>query len=128
MNGGVSVESGGTPASPPPQPSLDDLPKASGRATAAFVLGVLGLLGTICLITFPAAIPAWILGHMERRDIRNGQAPVIGYGMATAGWILGIIGSVLFALILFIFMAFLTLGLLGALGTMGSMGGFSGMD
>lgn len=44
------------------------------------------------------AIPAWILGKAERQAIERGESPDSGRGMAEAGYILGIIGTVLLVL------------------------------
>ncbi len=65
---------------------------ASSRAIWALVLGILGFL--LCGLLSPFA---WWLGAMELRDIRDGLAPVSGQGLATAGVVLGIIGTILLA-------------------------------
>lgn len=67
----------GTPDPPPPaQP-----PASSGTGVTALVLGLLGLL-IPCL-----GIPAIVLGALELRSASN--------GMAIAGFVLGIIGTML---------------------------------
>lgn len=71
---------------------------ASSRAVWALVLGILGLI--LCGVLAPFA---WWLGAAELRDIKSGLAPYSGQGLATAGMVLGIIGTV-----------FLTLGCCGA--------------
>jgi hypothetical protein len=63
--------------------------KASSRAVTALVLGILGL--TCCGIMAPIA---WILGSKELKDIIAGLASPEGKGYATAGKILGIIGTI----------------------------------
>lgn len=63
---------------------------ASGRATTAMILGVLGL---ICC--GPLGLAAWWLGSAELDAIRSGQSPAAGEGMAQAGKIMGIIGSIM---------------------------------
>ena len=61
---------------------------ASDRAVASLVLGILGI------VFLPLFGPfAWYLAHHELEDIRNFRAPHAGQGIARAGWILGIIGS-----------------------------------
>jgi hypothetical protein len=61
---------------------------ASGRAVASLVLGILGL------VVLPLLSPlAWWLGHCELEDIRLFRAPRAGEGLARAGQVLGIIGT-----------------------------------
>ncbi len=69
-------------------------PAASGRATTALVLGILGLL--CCQFLGPVA---WVLGNQELKAIRAGSSPASGEGVAKAGKILGIIGTVLLGLV-----------------------------
>ena len=60
--------------------------------TTAMVVGILGLV--VCPLLPPVA---WILGHKVRAEARRmGREPP---GQATAGWILGIVGTVLALLI-----------------------------
>jgi type II secretory pathway pseudopilin PulG len=56
---------------------------------ASLVLGVLSLAGCI----FLAGIPAIILGLLARRDIRRSDGRLSGNGLAVAGLILGVLGS-----------------------------------
>jgi hypothetical protein len=65
----------------------------SSRATTSLVLGILGFL--CCQILSPVA---WYLGAQERNAIRNGLSAPEGEGVATAGMVLGIIGTVLLSL------------------------------
>lgn len=57
---------------------------------------ILGIVGVICCGL--AAPFAWVMGNRELEAIRNGLAPVANQGLATAGKILGIIGSILLGL------------------------------
>src|ERR1019366_1249477 len=105
---------GGWPAivpslpSPPPPPPL---PRPDGdyelrspriretKATAALTLGILCLVGTVCGMGLSLGIPAIVLGALAHRDIRaaGGAGGVArGGGFATAGIILGSIGSTVF--------------------------------
>ena len=96
------------PVAPPPQQAQ---PGPSGRALASLILGILSL---ICM-GFIAGIPAIILGSMELRAIKAGQAPAAGEGTAKVGWILGIVGTVLTCLAILAFAALMALGIsLGA--------------
>lgn len=65
----------------------------SSRATTALVLGILGLLCCGLL-----GIPAIIVGKQEMSSIDQGLAPVEGRGLAQAGYILGIVSLVLWAI------------------------------
>ncbi len=66
---------------------------ASSQAVWALVLGIVGLL--MCQVLCPIA---WWLGATELRNIRAGLSPTSGQGLATAGMILGIIGTLLLVL------------------------------
>src|SRR5688572_24615763 len=78
-------------------------PPASSGATASLVLGLIGLLW--CQLLAPLA---WWLGWRERRDIAAGRAPAAGQGLATAGMVLGIIGSAMLGLVLLVVLAAIT--------------------
>jgi uncharacterized protein DUF4190 len=76
----------------PPQPGFGppvQQQSTNGKAIGALVAGILSILCFGLL----AGIPAIILGNMARKEIDQGQGG--GRGMATAGFILGIIGTVL---------------------------------
>lgn len=67
-------------------------PHTNGMAIAALACGIGGFF------MFPASFAAVVLGHIARREIRRtGEA---GDGLATAGLILGYIGSVIGALLI----------------------------
>jgi hypothetical protein len=66
---------------------------SSSRATTSLVLGLVGFL--CCQLCSPIA---WYLGAAERTAIKNGASAPQGEGIATAGMILGIIGTALMAL------------------------------
>lgn len=83
--------------------------KASSQATTALVLGIIGLV--CCQIVSPFA---WYMGNKERQAIRDGRSSPAGEGFATAGMILGILGSIALIFIL-IWFAFGGLAILGAL-------------
>ncbi len=84
---------------PPPQPA-----GASTRATLSLILGIVGVLATLggccccpALLLGLCAPVAAFLGFQERKDIEAGRAPAAGQGLATAGMILGLVGSAFFA-------------------------------
>jgi hypothetical protein len=81
-----------------------------GNAVTALVLGILGLV-----MCGPfAAVPAIIVGRNATREIDASQGRLDGRGMAQAGFVLGIVGTVVSALaLLFVIVVFV----LGALVT-----------
>jgi uncharacterized membrane protein YjgN (DUF898 family) len=93
---------------PPPSPPPSPPPASSSQAITALVLGILGIV--CCGLLAPIA---WYMGNQELQAIRQGRAPATGEGLAKAGQILGIIGTVLLVLtVIWIFfmggMAFLS--------------------
>lgn len=67
-------------------------PRTNGMAIAALACGIGGFF------VFPASFAAVVLGHIARREIRRtGEA---GDGLATAGLVLGYIGSVIGVLLI----------------------------
>jgi hypothetical protein len=87
-------------------------PQASGKATAALVLGVLGFV--FCPIIF--SVLALVFGHQGRNEIDGSGGRISGRGLATAGIILGWTGIVIWGLLI-------ALGVLGAIVGDGSTGG-----
>ena len=86
------------PPAPPAPPSGGG---SSGRATTSLILGILGII--CCGLLAPIA---WYLGSQELQAIAAGQSPAGGEGLAKAGKILGIIGTVLLVLgVVWIFFA-----------------------
>lgn len=80
-------------------------PAASGNATLALVLGLLGVTGSVgscccCLFAIPAlcAPVAWYLGRRELTDIRARVSPPAGESLARAGMVCGIAGTVILIL------------------------------
>lgn len=72
------------------EPISGAVPASSSRPTIALVLGILGVV--CCGLVAPFA---WFMGSAELKAIRGGSAPAAGEGLARAGMILGIIGTVL---------------------------------
>ncbi len=68
-------------------PTPPTAPETSGKATASMVCGILSL---VCF-GFLTGIPAVILGHISKSEIKNSAGRLKGDGMATAGLILGYI-------------------------------------
>lgn len=65
------------------------------QAVLVLVLGILGLV--FCQVLGPFA---WSIGNTELAAIQAGRRPPENRGMASAGRILGIIGTVLLGLVL----------------------------
>lgn len=86
------------PYQPPPHPAWTPQPPppVPGRATAALVLGVLSLT---CL-GFLSGIPAMLLGRSAGREIAASGGRLGGDGIATAGFVTGLVGTLLSALAL----------------------------
>jgi hypothetical protein len=72
----------------------------SNRATTALILGIVGIV--CCQLCGPFA---WWMGKQELEAVRAGLSPAANEGMAKAGMILGIVGTVLLGLT-FIWMLF----------------------
>ncbi|HDZ86460.1 hypothetical protein LCGC14_1750490 [marine sediment metagenome] len=86
------------PTSPPQQTTGTPAPEsASTQAITALILGIVGLV--FCQLI---GIAAWIIGAKERNAIKRGESPEAGMGLATAGWILGIIDTALIVIFLFV--------------------------
>jgi len=79
----------------PPQPPAATGGSSSSRAMTALILGIVGLV--CCGLAAPFA---WHLGRAELKSIDAGQSSAEGRGLATAGQILGIVGTVLLGLAL----------------------------
>jgi hypothetical protein len=88
---------------------------ASGRASAALVLGIIGLV-SCCL---PAGVIGAVLGKLEMNAIRDGRAPRAGETIAKIGFWLGIVSTVLSLIV----SAFYFLGMLASIAG-GGRGGY----
>lgn len=74
--------------------------RTSGKAIAALVLGIVSIFA----FGFIAGVIAIILGVLARKEI-DADPSLGGRGLATAGLVLGIIGIVLWALVLVVWVA-----------------------
>ncbi|HEX5761309.1 MAG TPA: DUF4190 domain-containing protein [Thermoanaerobaculia bacterium] len=84
--------------------------KASSQAVTSLILGILGIL--CCPICGPIA---WYLGNQELRAVREGRSSPASQGMAQAGQILGIVGTVLFVFTLLWVFAFGGMAIVGGI-------------
>ena len=83
---GVTPPAYGPPAYAQPVPA-----QSSSRATTALVLGILSLL-CFGLLT---GIPAMVVARRATREIDSSQGRLAGRGLATAGFVTGLIGTIL---------------------------------
>jgi hypothetical protein len=83
----------GYPAAPPPQGSWGQPAQDHPRAILSLILGIVGIL---CVpITAPFA---WVIGKRAVREIDASNGRLGARGMAQAGYILGIVGTVLWVI------------------------------
>jgi len=81
----------GQPGYGPPMPPYGyPAPTQSGKATASLVLGIVSL----AMCGFFAGIPAMILGSQAKKEIRAAQGRIGGEGLATAGFVTGLVGTI----------------------------------
>jgi len=86
--------------STPPMGDPVQYPEKS-QTVLVFVLGLCGLV--ICQLLGPVA---WYLGNQELAGIDAGRRPADQRGLAQAGRIMGIVGSVLIALLVIVGLLF----------------------
>jgi len=79
------------------------------KATTALILGILGIV--VCGFVAPFA---WRIGKRTVDEIDASQGRLGGRGSAQAGYILGLIGTVLLGLGLLVLVGLLVLGIVGA--------------
>jgi hypothetical protein len=99
----------------PPPPGYGASPPGYGtprnhtKAVLALVLGITSVvLGWCCFVFGAAGVAAIILGRISQREIAANPATLTGAGMAKAGLILGIIGTVLTVIFLVLNIVFFT--------------------
>lgn len=84
---------------PPPGYAYGPVPPKHPNATTAMVLGIVGVAGGLmCWLPLLAAPFATFLGRKAMREIDESRGQLQGRSEAKAGFVLGIIGSVLLAL------------------------------
>ena len=77
------------------------------RGVMILVFGILGVMTFSCAILGVFGIVAWVMGKRDLELIRRGQMDKDGEGMTRAGYILGIIGTIMFALYLLLIVLYL---------------------
>lgn len=114
MIGQSPNEPGETLASRPVPPVQPQSATPSGYAIAAFVLGIISFVACgPC-----AGLPAFILGMIELRNIKDKTSPVEGKPFALAGAILGGVNAAIAALMILFYAAIVLIVIL-AHGTLG---------
>jgi Domain of unknown function (DUF4190)/Septum formation len=78
-----------TPSYTPVPPPADQPTGKSGKAVAALVLGITGMI--LCFFVVPSVL-ALVFGLLARRDIKRSENRLTGKSQATAGIVLGAIG------------------------------------
>jgi hypothetical protein len=73
-------------------------PPTAGNAVAALVCGILSLV----MCGFFTGIPAMILGRRAKREVEASAGQLGGEGIATAGFVTGLIGTLLWGIPLLI--------------------------
>lgn len=89
--------------------------QASGTAIASLILGIISVICMCsCILTVVgifSGVPAIILGRLEMKNIRQGRSSSQGRSIATAGLILGIIGTAISFLALLIYLSIIIFGI-----------------
>ena len=75
-------------------------PRTSGMAIAALVVSIVAAVGIFCygILGVILGAVALFLGLRARREIRASGGALGGYGLAQAGWIIGLCAAILGAL------------------------------
>lgn len=85
-------------------------------AIAALVVGILALPGLCCYGVggVVLGVTALILGRVSVRKIRSSNGALGGFGLAQAGWIIGLVAAILGFVILVFYIVVAVLGASGA--------------
>ncbi len=94
------------PNQPPPGPPMQPVAPNSSKATTSLVLGICSLV--VC--GFFLGIPAMIIGRQAKQEIEASQGRLGGEGLATAGFITGLIGTIWSALAAILLVVLLVIG------------------
>ena len=97
---------------PPGYPPAIPSPQASNPlAVWSLVLGIVGASGALCCVLFGLCAPAAIItGHLGKQRADQSYGRIGGRGLAQAGFVLGIVGSAVFAIQLVILVVFALTG------------------
>lgn len=106
----MTTPPGQPPQEPPPQGFYGYAPPDHPKATTSMVLGILGVV--VCQVIAPFA---WVIGKRTVSEIDASGGRLGGRGQAQAGYVLGIVGTVLLGLgvlfmIFYVVVVFLVIG------------------
>ena len=82
---------------------MDFRRRRPGRGGTILTLGILGIL-----ICGPLAVAAWVMGTNDLGAMRRGDMDRSSEGTTRAGMILGIIGTILWVILIFVRIALLS--------------------
>lgn len=68
------------------------------RGVLLLVFGILGVMSVSCILLGVLGIFAWVMGKRDLDLIRRGQMDKEGESLTKTGYILGIVGTILFLL------------------------------
>jgi len=119
LNPQTGYPAGQPPAYPPPyQPEWAPYPvyvqpPDHPKATAALVTGIVAVAGAMMCAGVPLVIApvAWVIGAHARSEIRRAPQHWGGESKATAGMVLGIIGTVLLLIMLVVVAIFIAVAI-----------------
>jgi hypothetical protein len=99
------------------------------RGSTVFVMGLISLIASplallliccaplslvLCFVSLGLGIPAWAMGRSDLKKINAGTMDPRGLGRTKAGWIMGMIGTILSALVLLAAIGFIAYLILDA--------------
>ena len=90
---------------PPGRPGPSSAQQQANGAVAALVLGILGVI--FCPLCGPVA---WSLGRTAERQVDAAGGQLGGRGLATAGKVLGIVGTALLVVLILVVVFGIVLG------------------
>jgi Domain of unknown function (DUF4190) len=79
------------------------------RGPMILVFGILGVLTFSCPILGIFGIVAWVMGKRDLEQIRRGKMNKEGEGLTKSGYILGIVGTIMFILYSLLIVAYFAL-------------------
>lgn len=98
------------------RPGYYGVPPNHPQSTMALTLGLVGLIGTmLCLLPAVVGPFAWYIGAKAKKEIDASGGQLGGRGQAVAGYVLGIITSVLLVLVVLAVGALIAIGIAGGL-------------
>jgi hypothetical protein len=94
------------PNQPPGQYPIAPIAPNSSKATTSLVLGICSLVACGLFL----GIPAMIIGRQAKAEIAASQGRLGGDGLATAGFVTGLIGTIWSVLLAILFVVLIVVG------------------